>query len=177
MPTRSMTSLFLCYAGQAPAPSPAGKTSYPLMQPALPYPYSAQEPLIDNTTQMLHWSKHLTTYYENLNKAIAPFPALQVCLLSLPCKWESCPCSATGLVAFLHPELTNLSLSMSLQAVAEPLPCMGLVHEQLLHSVCAIARTQPQCVVGRNELGTKLAPQRTYMDQRIAVLADADRAS
>ena len=55
------------------------------MQPALPYPYSAQEPLIDNTTQMLHWSKHLTTYYENLNKAIAPFPALQVYLLSLSC--------------------------------------------------------------------------------------------
>ena len=67
------------HAGQAPAPSPAGSPKYPLMQPALPYSFSAQEPLIDNTTQMLHWTKHLATYYENVNKAIMPFPALQVC--------------------------------------------------------------------------------------------------
>ena len=53
------------------------------MQPALPYTFSAQEPLIDNTTQMLHWTKHLATYYENVNKAISPFPALQVCLHGL----------------------------------------------------------------------------------------------
>ena len=51
---------------------------YPLMRPDLPYSFSAQEPLIDNTTQMLHWTKHLQAYYENTNKAIAPFPKLQV---------------------------------------------------------------------------------------------------
>jgi len=146
------------------------------MQPALPYPYSAQEPLIDNTTQMLHWSKHLTTYYENLNKAIAPFPALQVCLLSLSCKRKSCPCSAKDLVTFLHPEVTHPSLSMCLHAVSGPLPCLGLVHEQLLHSVHFTAPTQLQCVLGHNELGTKCGPQRIRMDQRTADLADADRA-
>ncbi|CAL5224309.1 g6976 [Coccomyxa viridis] len=74
----AVATLAASVQGQAPAPSPAGLPKYPLMQPALPYPYSAQEPLIDNTTQMLHWSKHLATYYENVNKAIMPFPALQV---------------------------------------------------------------------------------------------------
>ena len=68
------------HTGQAPAPSPTGSATYPLKQPALPYQYSAQEPLIDNTTMMLHWSKHTATYIENVNKAIAPFPALQVWL-------------------------------------------------------------------------------------------------
>ena len=29
-------------------------------------------------TQMLHWTKHTATYFENVNKAIKPFPALQV---------------------------------------------------------------------------------------------------
>ena len=70
------------HTGQAPAPSPAGSSTYPLKQPALPYQYSAQEPLIDNTTMMLHWSKHTATYIENVNKAVAPFPALQVWLWS-----------------------------------------------------------------------------------------------
>ena len=68
------------HTGQAPAPSPTGSATYPLKQPALPYQYSAQEPLIDNTTMMLHWSKHTATYIENVNKDIAPFPALQVWL-------------------------------------------------------------------------------------------------
>ena len=45
---------------------------------ALPYQCWAQEPLIDNMTQMLHWTKHTATYFENVNKAIKPFPALQV---------------------------------------------------------------------------------------------------
>ena len=29
-------------------------------------------------TQMLHWTKHTATYFENVNKAIKPFPTLQV---------------------------------------------------------------------------------------------------
>ncbi|CAK0785452.1 hypothetical protein CVIRNUC_008661 [Coccomyxa viridis] len=63
--------------GQAPAPAPASAATYPLQQPALPYQFWAQEPLIDNMTQMLHWTKHTATYFENVNKAIKPFPALQ----------------------------------------------------------------------------------------------------
>ena len=27
----------------------------------------------------IHWTKHTATYFENLNKAIVPFPELQVC--------------------------------------------------------------------------------------------------
>lgn len=92
-------------------------------------------------------------------------------------KRESCPCRAKDLVTFLHPELTHPSLSMCLYAVSGPLPCMGLVHEQLLHSVHFRAPTQPQCVLGHNELGMKCGPQRIRMDQWTADLADANRAS
>lgn len=60
----------------APAPSQSGPVF--IYQPALPYPFNAQEPYIDAETQMLHWTKHTATYFENLNHAIAPFPQLQV---------------------------------------------------------------------------------------------------
>lgn len=41
----------------------------------LPYPYHALEPFIDEKTMMLHHDRHLKTYVDNLNKALAPYPA------------------------------------------------------------------------------------------------------
>ena len=45
-------------------------------------------------TQMLHWTKHTATYFENVNKAIKPFPALQVmastCHLSMHASGFTC---------------------------------------------------------------------------------------
>lgn len=60
------------------APAPAPSSPGFIHQPALPYPYSAQEPYIDTETQTLHWTKHTATYFADLNAAIAHLPQLQV---------------------------------------------------------------------------------------------------
>jgi hypothetical protein len=70
-------------AQNAPAPSP------PLYfkQPFLPYQYSALEPFIDTKTMVLHWTKHVATYYSDLNGAAAKDPSLQV--------YKPCFCNPT----------------------------------------------------------------------------------
>lgn len=42
----------------------------------LPYNYNALEPYIDTKTMELHHDKHLQTYVDNLNIALASYPAL-----------------------------------------------------------------------------------------------------
>ncbi|MCL1831312.1 MAG: superoxide dismutase [Oscillospiraceae bacterium] len=43
---------------------------------ALPYEYDALEPHIDTLTMHLHHDRHLKTYTDKLNAALAPFPEL-----------------------------------------------------------------------------------------------------
>jgi Fe-Mn family superoxide dismutase len=47
--------------------------------PALPYPHDALEPHIDARTMALHHDKHHASYVENLNTALAKYPALREC--------------------------------------------------------------------------------------------------
>lgn len=48
----------------------------PFQMLSLPYPYEALEPYIDAKTVELHYSKHHTTYLNNLNGAIEKYPEL-----------------------------------------------------------------------------------------------------
>lgn len=50
--------------------------TYPFKLKELPYSYEEMEPYIDSKTMYLHHDKHLKTYVDNLNKAIAPYPRL-----------------------------------------------------------------------------------------------------
>jgi len=50
---------------------------YPFVNPPLPYPYNALEPFIDEKTMQLHHDRHLQTYVDNLNNAIAKYPEYQ----------------------------------------------------------------------------------------------------
>ena len=52
-------------------------THYPFALPPLPYGYSALEPYIDTLTMRLHHDRHLKTYVDNLNKALANYPQYQ----------------------------------------------------------------------------------------------------
>ena len=45
----------------------------------LPYAFNALEPYIDARTMEIHHDRHLQAYIDGLNRAIAPFPALQNC--------------------------------------------------------------------------------------------------
>lgn len=49
---------------------------YPFENPPLPYDYDALEPYIDTLTMHLHHDRHLQTYVDNLNKALADYPGL-----------------------------------------------------------------------------------------------------
>lgn len=53
------------------------RQTYPFSLPDLPYPYSALEPHIDETTMRLHHDKHHKTYVDKLNEALATEPELQ----------------------------------------------------------------------------------------------------
>ena len=44
-----------------------------------PYAFDALEPYIDARTMEIHHDRHLQAYIDGLNRAIAPFPALQNC--------------------------------------------------------------------------------------------------
>lgn len=46
---------------------------YPFTNPPLPYAYQALEPYIDEKTMKLHHDRHLQTYVDNLNKALADY--------------------------------------------------------------------------------------------------------
>ena len=48
---------------------------YPFQLPPLPYSYDALEPFLDARTVMLHHGRHLQTYVDQLNKALAGYPA------------------------------------------------------------------------------------------------------
>ena len=45
--------------------------------PALPYPYNALEPYIDEQTMQIHHDKHHAAYVTNLNNALASAPELE----------------------------------------------------------------------------------------------------
>ena len=53
------------------------RQTYPFSLPDLPYPHSALEPHIDETTMRLHHDKHHKTYVDKLNEALAKEPELQ----------------------------------------------------------------------------------------------------
>ena len=47
---------------------------YPFQLPELPYAYDALEPYIDRKTMYFHHDRHMQTYVDNLNKALASYP-------------------------------------------------------------------------------------------------------
>ena len=51
----------------------------PFENTPLPYAFDALEPYIDARTMEIHHDRHLHAYIDDLNRAIAPFPALQNC--------------------------------------------------------------------------------------------------
>lgn len=51
----------------------------PFESTPLPYAFDALEPYIDARTMEIHHDRHLQAYIDGLNRAIAPFPALQNC--------------------------------------------------------------------------------------------------
>lgn len=51
----------------------------PFENTPLPYAFDALEPYIDARTMKIHHDRHLQAYIDGLNRAIAPFPALQNC--------------------------------------------------------------------------------------------------
>lgn len=51
----------------------------PFENTPLPYAFDALEPYIDARTMEIHHDRHLQAYIDGLNRAIAPFPALQTC--------------------------------------------------------------------------------------------------
>lgn len=51
----------------------------PFENSPLPYAFDALEPYIDARTMEIHHDRHLQAYIDGLNRAIAPFPALQNC--------------------------------------------------------------------------------------------------
>lgn len=51
----------------------------PFENTPLPYAFDALEPYIDARTIEIHHDRHLQAYIDGLNRAIAPFPALQNC--------------------------------------------------------------------------------------------------
>lgn len=51
----------------------------PFENTPLPYAFDALEPYIDARTMEIHHDRHLQAYIDGLNRAIAPFPALQYC--------------------------------------------------------------------------------------------------
>lgn len=61
------------------APAPGMSIPMTFTQPALPYPYTATEPFIDARTNNIHFTKHLATYYTNLNTAASTNSSLAVC--------------------------------------------------------------------------------------------------
>lgn len=51
----------------------------PFENTPLPYAFDALKPYIDARTMEIHHDRHLQAYIDGLNRAIAPFPALQNC--------------------------------------------------------------------------------------------------
>ena len=72
---------------------------YEFVNTPLPYAYSALEPYIDEKTMMLHHDKHLQTYIDKLNAALADYPCLQkLSLERLVCNTAGLPLSVRDTV-------------------------------------------------------------------------------
>lgn len=68
------------------------ETHYPFTLPSLPYPYDALEPEIDAKTLQFHHDKHFSTYVDNLNNLLAPYPAYHHWTLEALCtNWAELP--------------------------------------------------------------------------------------
>ena len=57
--------------------NPGAANRYPFPLVPLPYAYNALEPYIDEKTMHLHHDRHLQTYVNNLNAALAKYPQFQ----------------------------------------------------------------------------------------------------
>ena len=65
---------------------------FPFVLPPLPYPYDALLPYMDGCTLHFHHDKHLAAYVENLNRALAPYPAYHDWPLQKLCQdWSQLP--------------------------------------------------------------------------------------
>ncbi|MEG0779114.1 MAG: superoxide dismutase [Oscillospiraceae bacterium] len=65
---------------------------YPFVLPPLPYPYDSLEPQLDAATMALHHDRHFAAYVEQLNRALAPYPAYwQLSLEALLLGWAALP--------------------------------------------------------------------------------------
>lgn len=74
-------------------------THFPFQLEALPYPYDALEPALDERTLHFHHDKHLQAYVDNLNKTLEPYPALhQKTLVDLLTTLDCLPCSIRNAV-------------------------------------------------------------------------------
>jgi Fe-Mn family superoxide dismutase len=62
----------------SPAPKPAEAPAGPFRLPLLPWAADALEPAIDAQTMQIHHGRHHAAYVANLNKAVAPYPELQL---------------------------------------------------------------------------------------------------
>lgn len=70
----------------------AENNTYPFVNLPLPYAYDALEPFIDEKTMRLHHDKHLQTYIDNLNAALAKEPRInQMTLKQLICYADKLP--------------------------------------------------------------------------------------
>lgn len=106
---------------------------YPYQLIPLPYAYDALEPYIDEETMHLHHDKHLQTYVDNLNKALAGCPSLQsVPLSALLARWETLPEQVRESVRNNGGGVYNHDLFFSLMAPAQGQKPQGA----LLQAIC-----------------------------------------
>ncbi|MDR1101714.1 MAG: superoxide dismutase [Clostridiales bacterium] len=66
--------MFVAESQLQAAPALEYQNHYPFPLIPLGYAYSALEPYIDTKTMELHHDRHLKTYVDNLNAALAPYP-------------------------------------------------------------------------------------------------------
>jgi superoxide dismutase, Fe-Mn family len=77
MPARMLWMPAWATSKEFPLMPDVSRQTYPFSLPDLPYPHSALEPHIDETTMRLHHDKHHKSYVDKLNEALAKEPELQ----------------------------------------------------------------------------------------------------